>query len=144
MRKKLTALILLFTIISATYIWGQCRQFTEEKVVPEVGDYILTGRYQSFKLSAGDQILIFKTLNRNIKYKFIVQGDEQLPPQVHFVIKDWNDKIIFDNSKDNYSHVFEYLSDKPQRIKIYISVPKISDDAATGCVALVIGMKKVE
>lgn len=138
-------ILLVITILIAVtgIIWGQCRQFTEEKVVPKVGDYILTGRYHAFVMSEGDQILIFKTLNRNIKYKFIVEKEQSLPANIHFVVKDWQDHIIYDNSKTNFSDTWEFLSEKPQRIKIYISIPKVNNDESNGCVSLVIGMKKV-
>ncbi len=142
MKHKILIIITILVVITS-YIWGQCRQFTEEKVIPKVGDYLLTGRYHAFVMKEGDEILIFKTLNKNIKYKFIVEKEPSLPVNVHFVIKDWQGNIIYDNSKNNFSDTWEFLSDKPQRIKIYISLPKMDDNETNGCVSLVIGMKKV-
>ncbi len=142
MKHKILIIITILVVITS-YIWGQCRQFTEKEVIPKIGDYLLTGRYHSFVMSEGDQILIFKTLSRNIKYKFIVEKEPSLPVNVHFVVKDWQGHVIYDNGKNNFSDSWEYLSKKPQRIKIYISIPKVNTDPTNGCVSLVIGMKKV-
>ena len=121
---------------------AQCREFTEKEAIPMLGDYILSGRYHSLKLTEGEKILIFKTLNRGIIYRFIVIGDKELPENIELKITDWNDKIIYHNVNDNYNKIFDYDNKKTQRIKIFIKVPIInkSDELKRGCVGLVIGI----
>ncbi len=136
-------LISFITFLFSFSAYSQCRDFTEKYLIPELGDYLLNGRYHSFKMKEGDEILIFKTLNTGIKYKFIVGADTQLPDNIIFIVKDWNNKIIFDN-RQSKAKEFEYQPDKAERIKIYIQIPQLNDPPHDGCVGLVIGMKKVE
>ena len=142
MKKKIFIASLLLIVITS-FIRSQCREFTDTAAIPKMEDYILTGRYHSFLMKEGDEVLIFKTLNKNIKYKFVIAKEQSLQTNIHFVIKDWSNNILFDNSLYNYSLDWEYFSDRPQKVKIYIDVPKIHSNPSSGCVSLLIGMKKI-
>ena len=139
---KIALLFVFLTILPLLSI-AQCREFTEEKAIPLLGDYILSGRYHSLKLTEGEEILIFKTVNRGLKYRFIIIGAEELPKNIEMKITDWNDVLIYNNKDDKYNNVFDFENKKTQRIKIYIYVPKPKDnsDRIKGCVGLVIGFK---
>ncbi len=134
-------LLLVFMFKAPAY--SQCRDFTEQKLIPQLGDFLLNGRYHSFLLQEGDEIMILKSLSTGIKYKFVFGIADQLPQNTIIVIKDWQNHIIFDNRLKKFSKVFIIQPQKAMRIKIYIKVPQINDPPKKGCVGLVIGMKKV-
>jgi len=143
MKKYIIILVLLFSIFPF-FTYSQCKEFTEADVIPLLGgDYILSGRYNSLRLSEGEEILIFKTLSKGISYRFVVCGAEDLPNNVEFEILDWDDKQIYTNKTDKYAKAWDYASTSSQRIKIIIRIPKDSDTKTTkvGCVALVTGIK---
>lgn len=137
-------IILLFfaIIISTTVTLSQCRNFTVEKIIPNLDDFLLTGKYHSMMLGEGEEILIFKTINKSLTYRIVVMGDQNIP-QPNFALIDWDNKLIFDNKDNNNTTTFDYKCNKTQRIKIIIKVPKTTDmtKMGEGCVGLVIGIK---
>ncbi len=141
MKKKL--LILLFFSFIFASGFAQCRDFTTKKVVPELKDFLLTGKYHSLKLAEGDEILILKTLNKGLIYRFVVMGEPNISkPQ--FILLDWNNKVIFDNQNKNYVDYFDYKCKQTERVKIVIKVPESTDKKhinQEGCVSLVMGIK---
>ena len=139
--KKINILILIISLsILPFFSSAQCREFTEKEAIPLLGNYILSGRYHSLKLTEGEKILIFKTLNRGIIYRFVIIGEKQLPENIEMKITDWNDKVIYHNANDDYSKIFDYDNKKTQRIKIFIKVPEVNNKPKRGCVGLVIGI----
>lgn len=137
-------IILIFTIsiLFITASFAQCREFTNNEVVPKLGDFLLTGKYHSMKLAEGEEILIFKTINRGLTYRFVVMSENSIP-QPHFMIIDWDNNVLYDNETDNNSNIHDLICDKTQRIKIIIKIPR-SSSAPTineGCVGLVMGIK---
>lgn len=134
--------IILFAFFTVNISFSQCREFTHSEVVPKLENFLLTGKYHSMKLSEGEEILIFKTVNRGLTYRFVVMSEDAIP-QPHFSITDWENNVIFDNQKNNNSNVFDYNASKTQRIKIIIKVPKSTSNSSIkeGCVGLVIGVK---
>ena len=143
MKNLKTTLFFMFLTLLPFFSIAQCRELTEQKAVPLLGDYIISGRYHSLKLSEGEEILIFKTINRDINYRFIVIGAEELPEDIEMKITDWKDNHIYKKKNKEYSNIFYFENDKTQRIKIYIRIPdaKKSDEPKKGCVGLVIGFK---
>lgn len=141
MKKKILILsILTFLFLNS---FSQCLDFTTKSVVPQLGDFLLTGKYHSLKLAEGDEILILKTLNKGLTYRFIVMGEKTISkPQ--FTILDWNNKVIFDNEDKNFVDHFDYKCSLTERIKIVIKVPELSTNTHQiheGCVSLVMGIK---
>ncbi len=141
--KKNTFILTLLIAILPFFSYSQCKEFTEADIIPMLGDYILSGRYNSVRLAEGEEILIFKTLSKGMNYRFVVAGDSELAKNVEFEIYDWNDKEIYKNKSNSYSKVWDYKSASSQRVKILIKVPKATDpaNAKIGCVALVTGIK---
>ncbi len=140
---KYTLLIILFSLFFNVPANSQCRNFTEQQLIPQLGDFLLNGRYHSFLLQEGDEIMILKSLSTGIKYKFVFGVAQELPQNIIIVIKDWQNHIIFDNRIKRFSKTFVIQPQKAMRIKIYIKIPQINDPPKKGCVGLVIGMKKV-
>ncbi len=136
--------ITLFLLLLGFSAKAQCRNFTEKQLIPQLKDYLLNGRYHSFYMQEGDEILIFKTLNTGIAYKFIFGISDQLPSNLIIVIKDWTNKVLFDSHTANKKIVsFQYVPQKAERVKIYIKVPQLDPNPKKGCVGLVIGIKKI-
>ncbi len=140
MKKILLTATILF--IGFFEIFAQCKSFTNETVVPALGDYLLTGKYHALKLSEGEEILIFKTINRGINYRFVVMSDDNIP-QPQFMIIDWENNLIFDNTEHGNTNSYDYVCQKTQRIKIVIKVPRSTEQPQIneGCVSLVMGIK---
>ena len=138
MKKYIISFLFIFLITNVSY--SQCRDFTYNEVVPKLDDFLLTGKYHSMELNEGEEVLIFKTVNRGLTYRFVVMSESNIP-QPNFIISDWNNKVIFDNIKNNNSIMFDYKSLTTQRIKIIIKVPKSNSSTKMGCVGLVIGVK---
>ena len=134
--------ICLITLPSKTQ--AQCKQFSETEVMPLLGEYIISGRYNTLRLREGEEILIFKTLSKGINYRIVVKCEDSLATNLHYVIKDWEDATLYDNAEHSNSYKWDYSSDKTQRIKINVYVPKSSADGEPlkeGCVTVLTGIK---
>ena len=141
MKKKLLILLFLSFIFASGF--SQCRNFTTKKVVPQLKDFLLTGKYHSLKLAEGDEILILKTLNKGLIYRFVIMGESNLL-KPEFILLDWNNKVIFDNENKDYIGHFDYKCKKTERVKIVIKVPESTAKnhiSQEGCVSLVVGIK---
>ncbi|MEA3450423.1 MAG: hypothetical protein U9Q83_00805 [Bacteroidota bacterium] len=142
MKKKILIILSLFILIS-TSSFSQCRDFTTKKVVPKLDDFLLTGKYHSLILAEGDEILILKTLNKGLKYRFVIMGEDNInKPQ--FILLNWNNKVLFDNKNENFTSIYDYKCNKTERVKIVIKIPESSEKKRIiqeGCVCLVIGIK---
>lgn len=139
---KKILLILLFAFSNAI-IYAQCKEFTNQTVIPKLNDYLPTGKYHAMTLREGEEILIFKTLNKGIKYRFVVMSDASIPQPI-FKIVDWENNLIFDNQKNQNTNTFDYNCPLTQRIKIVIAIPVSSNNSQnikSGCVSMVIGIK---
>ena len=77
--KKFALIFALLTLTALLPSQGkaQCKEFTENEVLPLLEDYVISGRYSAVKLYEGEEILIFKTLSKGISYRFIVKGDSE-------------------------------------------------------------------
>ena len=138
----ITALVILLTASPAD-TQAQCKQFSENEVMPLLGEYIISGRYKTLKLREGEEILIFKTLSKGIDYRIIVKCVDSLATSLHYTIVDWEDNILYDNAEHNNSYKWDFKSEKTQRIKINVTVPKSSEQPPLkeGCVTVITGIK---
>lgn len=111
--------------------------------MPLLGDYIISGRYNTLKLREGETILVFKTLSKGINYRIIVKAVDSLATNLHFTVTNWEDETIFDNASTDRGYKWDYLSEKTQRIKINVSVPKTNEKGPLkeGCVTVLTGIK---
>jgi len=134
------ATLTIIAMIFAKIAFSQCIDFTVREVVPRLDNFLLTGRYHATTLTEGEEILIYKTINQGITYRFVVGYDEALPTPTIYIINDEN-KIIFNNKNGETS--YDYISKKTERIKIIIKIPETNSPPPKpeGCVSLVIGIK---
>ena len=139
-QKIITAIILCLMALPSES-QAQCKEFSEKEVMPLLGEYIVSGRYNTLKLREGEEILIFKTLSKGIDYRIIVKCVDSLAVNLHFTITDWEDNTIYDNQSQGYK--WDYKSEKTQRIKINVSVPKTSENPPLkeGCMTVITGIK---
>ena len=139
-QKIITAIILCLMALPSES-QAQCKEFSEKEVMPLLGEYIVSGRYNTLKLREGEEILIFKTLSKGIDYRIIVKCVDSLATNLHFTITDWEDNTIYDNQSQGYK--WDYKSEKTQRIKINVSVPKTSENPPLkeGCMTVITGIK---
>lgn len=140
---SIIAAFAVFLMTLPTQTQAQCKQFSESTVMPLLGEYIISGRYNTLKLREGEEILIFKTLSKGIDYRILVKCVDTLTTKLHFTIKNWEDETIYDNSTDQYNYKWDYKSDKTQRIKINVYVPKEGEQQPLreGCVTVLTGIK---
>ncbi|MCQ2252117.1 MAG: hypothetical protein MJZ61_01570 [Bacteroidales bacterium] len=118
---------------------AQCKDFTENEAMPLLGDYIISGKYNSIKLTEGEDILIFKTLSKGIEYKFVVKGEVCFKNGVEFSVETWEGDVIYSSSNEP---VWNFKCNKTQRVKIYVKVPLInSTNPENGCVTILTGIK---
>lgn len=144
--------ITIIAIIAIIVLWNsqcsaQCKEFNENEAMPLLYDnatdeqFMLSGRYNTVKLCEGDDMLVFKSLAKGLKYRFIVKGDKTLPQDINMVIESWDGDIIYDNKDHNYESAWSYANKKTQRVKIYIKVPKTNAGSSTsGCLSFITGL----
>lgn len=138
---KIIAAIIACLMALPSISQAQCKDFSEKVVMPMLGEYIVSGRYNTLKLREGEEILIFKTLSKGIDYRIIVKCVDSLATNLHFTITDWEDNTIYDNQSQGYK--WDYKSEKTQRIKINVFVPKTSEQPPLkeGCMTVITGIK---
>lgn len=138
---KIIAAIIACLMALPSISQAQCKDFSEKEVMPMLGEYIVSGRYNTLKLREGEEILIFKTLSKGIDYRIIVKCVDSLATNLHFTITDWEDNTIYDNGSQGFS--WDYKSEKTQRIKINVFVPKTSEQPPLkeGCMTVITGIK---
>lgn len=138
---KIIAAIIACLMALPSISQAQCKDFSEKEVMPMLGEYIVSGRYNTLKLREGEEILIFKTLSKGIDYRIIVKCVDSLATNLHFTITDWEDNTIYDNGSQGFT--WDYKSEKTQRIKINVFVPKTSEQPPLkeGCMTVITGIK---
>lgn len=125
-------------------LFAQCKEFAEDKVMPMLGDYVISGRYQMQTISEGQEILVNRSLSKGIKYRFVIKGDEALPQNVILNVETQEGVQIYSNVDNNYSSVWDFTCDKTQRVKIWLSVPmdsKSDTEPQKGCISFIVGIK---
>ena len=138
---KIIAAIIACLMALPSISQAQCKDFSEKEVMPMLGEYIVSGRYNTLKLREGEEILIFKTLSKGIDYRIIVKCVDSLATNLHFTITDWEDNTIYDNGSQGFT--WDYKSEKTQRIKINVFVPKTTEQPPLkeGCMTVITGIK---
>ncbi len=131
---------LVFSLFVFSYGYSQCKEFVMNEVFNELDDFLLTGKYHSMELSEGEEVLIFKTVNQGLQYRFIIKGDNNIS-QPNFLIVNNENNVVFNNYSKDGGCMFDFKPNETQKIKIIIKIPKSSKTSTNGCVGLVIGVK---
>ncbi len=145
MKKILSiAAILAITIITANTVNAQCKGFAKKMCKLELMPYIHDGNYHAAILTEGEEAELYKTFYSDQDYRIAVCGSQSLP-DVEFQVIDANRNVLYDNTKNNLSRVWDFRLESSQQLKIAIKVPVVNetgDDILSGCVAIMFGFKE--
>ncbi|HBX49601.1 MAG: hypothetical protein A2W98_05935 [Bacteroidetes bacterium GWF2_33_38] len=129
------------TFAFATESNAQCKNFAQKICKLELLPYIHDGIYNATTLAEGETAELFKTFYSGQEYRLAICGDDMLP-RVEFEVLDGERNVLFSNKNNNYSKVWDFKLESSQQLIISIQVPtndKMSDQLASGCVAVLVG-----
>ena len=145
MRKILSiAAILAFTIILSNNVSAQCKGFAKKMCKLELMPYIHDGNYHAAILTEGEEAELYKTFYSDQDYRIAVCGSQSLP-DIEFQVIDANRNVLYDNTKNNLSRVWDFRLESSQQLKIAVKVPVVNetgDDILNGCVAIMFGFRE--
>ncbi|GAB4292604.1 MAG: hypothetical protein Kow0068_17850 [Marinilabiliales bacterium] len=125
---------------------AQCKTFAKKICKLELLPYVHDGIYNATVLSEGETAELFKTFYSGQEYRLAVCGAEELPP-IEFQVLDADRNVLFDNTKNGYTNIWDFKLESSQMLIISIQVQttdELSDEILSGCVALLIGFMNVE
>lgn len=144
MKRTLHFLLIAASLLLISRVgYAQCRDFAQKTAVPLLGDqYVLSGRYHYEELRGGESMETEKIVSRGIDYRIVVLSAADEP--VEFQVKDWNSELIYDNSMNNYSSVWDYKCDKSQKLRIVVYQAGIDQQSQTerNCAVILMGIKR--
>lgn len=145
MRKILNTIILIAAIsILPLTVNAQCKGFAKKICKLELMPYIHDGNYHAAILTEGEEAELYKTFYSDQEYRIAVCGGESLP-NIEFQVIDANRKVLYDNTKNNLSKIWDFRLEASQQLKIAVKVPvtnEVSDIPVSGCVAIMFGFKE--
>jgi hypothetical protein len=145
MRKVyLLFLIVLIAAFSTIDSYSQCKGFAKKICKLELMPYIHDGNYHAAILTEGEEAELYKTFYSNQDYRISICGTDALP-EIQFQVIDAYKNVLYDNTKNNMSRIWDFKLDASQQLKIAIKVPVAVEQAeypASGCVAIMFGFKE--
>ncbi|MBN1951594.1 MAG: hypothetical protein JW801_10350 [Bacteroidales bacterium] len=138
----LIALLIVITFISFDAS-AQCKGFAKKMCKPELTPYIHDGNYHAALLLEGEEADLYKTFYSGQEYRLAVCGGAELP-DIEFKVYDAAKNLLYDNTKDNNSRVWDFKMQSSQQLKIEIKVPvspKPAEEPMEGCVSIMFGFK---
>ena len=147
MKKILSIALVLFLFVSVSNSYAQCKKFAKQSKV-ELLPYIHDGIYNATVLGEGESAELYKTFYSGQEYRILVLSEEGMP-DMKFVIKDANNKILFDNSDNEMAKSWDFKLEASQQLIIHIEVPTNDDELSDeegkkGCVSVLIGFMNEE
>lgn len=145
MRKVyLLFLIVLIAAFSTTDSYSQCKGFAKKICKLELMPYIHDGNYHAAILTEGEEAELYKTFYSDQDYRIAICGTDALP-EIQFQVIDAYKNVLYDNTKNDMSRIWDFKLDASQQLKIAIKVPVSTEQAeypASGCVAIMFGFKE--
>lgn len=145
MRKILnTIFILTALIVMPVSLQAQCKGFAKKICKLELMPYIHDGNYHAAILTEGEEAELYKTFYSDQEYRIAVCGSEELP-NIEFQVIDANRQVLYDNTKNDLSKIWDFRLEASQQLKIAVKVPvvnEVSDIPISGCVAIMFGFKE--
>lgn len=145
MKRILSFILILIVSLYFSYNgYSQCKSFAKKICKLELHPYIHDGNYNAAILTEGEDAELYKTFYAGQQYRIAVCGSENLP-KIGFQILDLNRNVLFDNSKENYSSVWDFTLESSQQLIIFVKVPN-SDGSIdelnikSGCVSIMFGI----
>ncbi|PLX01127.1 MAG: hypothetical protein C0594_14275 [Marinilabiliales bacterium] len=147
MKRILIATILLsFIALSPVVSNAQCKSFAKKICKSILEPYVHDGIYNATVLSEGETAELFKTFYSGQEYRIAVCGAEDIP-NVEFQVLDAERNVLYSNTDNDYSKTWDFKLEASQQLIIAIQVQtadELSDEIASGCVAVLIGFMNVE
>ncbi|MFO7850995.1 MAG: hypothetical protein ACQERS_07690 [Bacteroidota bacterium] len=131
-------LLLAFNSFNAN---AQCKGFAKKICKAELGEYTHDGNYHAAILVEGEEAELYKTFYSDQEYRVAICGSENLP-DIEFEVMDANKNILYSNAENDYSRTWDFTLESSQQLKLLIKVTtfeELSDDPASGCVAIMFG-----
>lgn len=144
--RKVYLLFLILFIAAFTTIdsYSQCKGFAKKICKLELMPYIHDGNYHAAILTEGEEAELYKTFYSDQDYRIAICGTDALP-DIEFQVIDAYKNVLYDNTKNDMSRIWDFKLDASQQLKIAIKVPVSAEQAeypASGCVAIMFGFKE--
>jgi hypothetical protein len=142
MRRTYYLITLVFALIfSSNIASAQCKGFAKKICKLELIPYIHDGNYHAAILTEGEEAELYKTFYSGQDYRLAICGSDALP-EIEFQVIDAYKNVLYDNSENDYSRVWDFNLEASQQLKITVKVPikqSESEYPASGCVAIMFG-----
>lgn len=145
--KKQLRLLFIFSIIAffaISFTNAQCKGFAKKICKLELIPFIHDGNYHAAILTEGEEAELYKTFYSGQDYRIAVCGSDALP-EIEFQVIDTYKNILFDNTKNKLTRIWDFKLEASQQLKIAVKVPTGNGESeypASGCVAIMFGFKE--
>ncbi len=139
---RVFAFLLFLGVFSSFQGYGQCIGFVKSIAKPLLGDFVHDGNYNATILGEGESAELIKTFFEGHQYRLVVTGVKSLP-DIHFVVMDMDQKILFDNAKFGYIQKWNFKMESTEKLIVKLQVLENDDPSKNtgGCVAILFGVK---
>ncbi len=140
---QISFILTLLFAFNSFHVNAQCKGFAKKICKAELGSYTHDGNYHAAILVEGEEAELYKTFYSDQEYRVAICGSENLPA-IEFKVMDANKTILYSNSDNDFSKTWDFKLESSQQLKLVIKVTsfeELSDDPASGCVAIMFGFK---
>ena len=121
---------------------AQCKQFAKNTCKSGLNPYQHDGNYHAALLIEGEEAELYKTFYSDREYRIGVCGANNLPPIEFRVLDTRNNRVLYDNSLNDFDWRWDFRLESSQQLKILVKVPVPEgnvDLPEEGCVAIMFG-----
>lgn len=140
---QISFILTLLFAFNSFHVNAQCKGFAKKICKAELGSYTHDGNYHAAILVEGEEAELYKTFYSDQEYRVAICGSENLPA-IEFKVMDANKTILYSNADNDFSETWDFKLESSQQLKLVIKVTsfeELSDDPASGCVAIMFGFK---
>ena len=137
-------IIVLIATFSTIDSYSQCKGFAKKICKLELMPYIHDGNYHAAILTEGEEAELYKTFFSGQDYRLAICGTDALP-EIEFQVIDAYKKVLYDNTNNDMSRIWDFKLEASQQLKIALKVPVSTEQTeypASGCVAIMFGFKE--
>lgn len=138
---QISFILTLFFAFGSFNANAQCKGFAKKICKAELGSYTHDGNYHAAILVEGEEAELYKTFYSDQEYRVAICGSENLP-DIEFKVLDANKTVLYSNADNDFSRTWDFKLESSQQLKLVIKVTtfeELSDDPASGCVAIMFG-----
>ncbi len=139
MNKYIFFLIVWILLSQINLGYSQCRAFAKQGK-SGLGEFVHDGAYNALMLSSGQNAQLHKTFYSGQKYRILIAAQNTIQ-QVKFEVLDLNGNVLYSNTNNNYSLVWDFSVENSQTFIISLTIPKNNQAVESGCVATVFGFQ---